>query len=165
MGRFALLIGVSEYSEGESPLSALPAALNDVRRLAEVLEDSNIGGFDSVLPLENPSIEDMRSAIANLFADRKADDLVLLYFSGHGKATQLGQFYFMAKNTEENQQTFFNKANAIDARYVHDLMGDCYSERIVVILDCCHSGAFGKSIPRDSTWRTGPNRSDCFGWD
>ena len=149
MGKFALLIGVSEYSEGESPLSALPAALNDVRRLAEVLEDPNIGGFDSVLPLENRPIEEMRSAIANLFADRKADDLVLLYFSGHGITDQQGNFFFSTPKTYKKGNLLF-KPSAIPARDVHDEMNDCVSDRMVVILDCCHSGAFGDLISRDA---------------
>ena len=149
MGKFALLIGVSEYSEGENPLSALPAALNDVRQLAEVLEDPNIGGFDSVLPLENRSIEDMRSAIANLFADRRADDLVLLYFSGHGITDQQGNFFFSTPKTYKKGNLLF-KPSAIPARDVHDEMNDCASDRMVVILDCCHSGAFGDLISRDA---------------
>ena len=148
MGKFALLIGVSEYSEGENPLSALPAALNDVRRLAEVLKDPNIGEFDSVLPLENPSIEHIRSSIANLFADRKADDLVLLYFSGHGITDQQGNFFFSTPTTYKRGNLLF-KPSAIPARDVHDEMNDCASDRMVVILDCCHSGAFGDSIRRD----------------
>jgi len=149
MGKFALLIGVSEYSEGENPLSALPAALNDVRQLAEVLEDPNIGGFDSVLPLENPSNGQMRSAIANLFADRKADDLVLLYFSGHGITDQQGNFFFSTPTTYKRGNLLF-KPSAIPARDVHDEMNDCASDRMVVILDCCHSGAFGDFISRDA---------------
>jgi formylglycine-generating enzyme required for sulfatase activity len=149
MGKFALLIGVSQYSEGENPLSDLPAALNDVRRLAEVLNDPKIGEFDSVLPLENPSIEEMRSEIANLFSDRKADDLVLLYFSGHGITDQQGNFFFSTPKTYKKGNLLF-KPSAIPARDVHDEMNDCASDRMVVILDCCHSGAFGDSIRRDS---------------
>ncbi len=121
MGKYALLIGVSEYSEGENPLSALPAALNDVRALSAVLEDETIGEFDQVLPLENPSIEEMRSAIANLFADRKADDLVLLYFSGHGITDQQGNFFFSTPKTYKKGNLLF-KPSAIPARDVHESM-------------------------------------------
>ena len=148
MGKFALLIGVSEYSEGEDPLSALPAALNDVRQLAEVLKDPNIGGFQ-VRSLENPSGEEMRSAIGALFADRKPDDLVLLYFSGHGITDQQGKFFFSTSKTYKKKGLLV-KPSAIPAQEVHDYMNDCASDRMVVILDCCHSGAFGDLISRDA---------------
>jgi len=150
MGKFALLIGVSEYSEGEDPLSALPAALNDVRRLAEVLEDPNIGEFDQVLSLENPSGEQMRSAIETFFTDRTVDDLVLLYFSGHGITDQQGQFFFSTPKTYKNKKGFLVKSSAVPAQEVHGYMNDCKSDRMVVILDCCHSGAFGDWISRDA---------------
>ena len=107
MGKFALLIGVSEYPEG---LSALPAALNDVRALSVVLEDSNIGEFDEVTVLENPSAGQIRSKIEALFADRSADDLVLLYFSGHGITDQQGNFFFSTPKTHKNQKGFLVKS-------------------------------------------------------
>ena len=149
MGKFALLIGVSEYSEGENPLSALPAALNDVRALSVVLEDSNIGEFDEVTVLENPSAGQIRSKIEALFADRSADDLVLLYFSGHGITDQQGNFFFSTPKTHKNQKGFLVKSSAVPAQEVHGYMDDCASDRMVVILDCCHSGAFGDLMPRD----------------
>ena len=104
MGKFALLIGVSEYLKGENPLSALPAALNDVRALSVVLEDSNIGEFDEVTVLENPSAGQIRSKIEALFADRSADDLVLLYFSGHGITDQQGNFFFSTPKTYKTKR-------------------------------------------------------------
>ena len=81
MGKFALLIGVSEYLKGKNPLSALPAALNDVRALEAVLDDSTIGEFDQVTVLENPSHGEMRSAIADLFGflgDRLGDKPIVI---------------------------------------------------------------------------------------
>jgi uncharacterized caspase-like protein len=151
MGKFALLIGVSEYLEGENPLSALPAALNDVRALSEVLENPNLGEFapDDVKILENPSVSEMRSAIYTLFQDRKQDDLVLLYFSGHGITDQQGKFFFSTSETYKNKSGLV-KHSAVPAREVYDDMDECASDRMVVILDCCHSGAFGDGMPRDA---------------
>ncbi len=149
MGKFALLIGVSEYSEGENPLSALPAALNDVRALSAVLVNPNLGEFapDDVKILENPSVSEMRSAIYALFQDRKQDDLVLLYFSGHGITDQQSKFFFSTSETYTNKNGLV-KHSAVPARDVYDDMDECASDRMVVILDCCHSGAFGDRMPR-----------------
>ena len=46
MGKFALLIGVSESSEEDLP--ALPSAIEDVKAMQAVLQNPNLGGFDSV---------------------------------------------------------------------------------------------------------------------
>jgi formylglycine-generating enzyme required for sulfatase activity/uncharacterized caspase-like protein len=140
MAKIAYLFGVSEY---ESWLDPLPAAVKDVDAMEIVLGDRQIGQFDEVKAFRNPSADQIRREIEALFTNRDADDLLLLYFSGHGMTDADGEFYFMARDTKKNQQTRFSKATAIDSLYVHNLMKtSCNSRRIVVILDCCHSGAF-----------------------
>jgi formylglycine-generating enzyme required for sulfatase activity len=141
MPKIAYLFGVSQY---ESWLEPLPAAVKDVDAMEVVLRDRNIGGFDRVEAFRDLSADRMRSEMETLLTNCGQDDLVLLYFSGHGMTDQYGKFYFMARDTEANQQTRFGKAKAIDAQFVHDLMENCNSQRLVVILDCCHSGAFIK---------------------
>ena len=146
MGKFALLIGVSEYPEG---LSALPAALNDVEAMREVLECPEMGGFNDVKQLLNPTRGQMQHEMEMLFRDRTSDDLVLLYFSGHGIADAEGDFFFSATKTKKDKGKLV-KSSAVAARDVYDYMRDCESDRKVVILDCCHSGAFGDRLPRDA---------------
>ena len=51
MAKVALLIGVSEYEPGLNPL---PAAVKDIERLRQVLQDPEMGGFDEVKTLANP---------------------------------------------------------------------------------------------------------------
>jgi formylglycine-generating enzyme required for sulfatase activity len=139
MAKIAYLFGVSEY---ESWLDPLPAAVKDVDAMEIVLRDSQIGEFDQVEAFRNLDSGGIRDRMEALFTNRQAEDLVVLYFSGHGMTDPMGRFYFMAKDTEANQQSRFGKAKAIDAQFVHDLMENCNSQRVVVILDCCHSGAF-----------------------
>jgi hypothetical protein len=141
MAKIAYLFGVSEY---ESWLDPLPAAVKDVAAMESVLRDRNIGEFDDVRAFRNPGYGQIRDAVEALFTNRQVNDLVLLYFSGHGMTDIDGQFYFMARDTEANQQNRFSKAKAIDAPFVHNLMDNCNSRRIVVILDCCHGSAFVK---------------------
>ena len=77
--KVALLIGVSEYGEGIPPLSA---PLNDVAAMKRVLENPNMGGFDEVETLINPDIPAMQTAVQQIFANLRKDDLVVLFFSG-----------------------------------------------------------------------------------
>jgi len=77
MAKFALLIGVSEYSEGLRPISS---AIPDVEAMRRVLDHPDMGAFDKVTVLPNPDKGSMEKAVDDLFADRQKDDLVLLYF-------------------------------------------------------------------------------------
>ncbi len=92
MVKTALLIGVSQYDSDD--LKPLPAAAGDIAAVEKVLRDRALGNFDHVLSLLNPDLIELQAAIDNLFDHRKADDLVLLYFSGHGLTDEEGNFYF-----------------------------------------------------------------------
>ena len=137
MSKIALLIGVSEYASGLKPL---PAAERDVEAVQEVLQHLEIGEFDEVTALKNPSLLKMRQAISKLYSNRDTEDLVLLYFSGHGLTDGSGRFFLT--NCETENQDGLDKATALEASFIHDLMENCDSERQIIILDCCHSGAF-----------------------
>ncbi len=141
MTKVALLIGVSDYQPG---LNSLPAAVRDIEAMQRVLQHPEFGAFDDVRPLPNPGLLEMRSAIAALFSDRDSDDLVLLYFSGHGVTDEYGKFFLTNCDTQKAGR--LNKATVVEAGFVHDLMENCDSERQVVILDCCHSGAFPEGM-------------------
>ncbi|KAM3090965.1 caspase, EACC1-associated type [Phormidesmis sp. 146-35] len=141
MAKVALLIGVSEYEPGLNPL---PAAVRDVEAMQEVLRHPEFGMFDEIILLKNPRLLEMRQAIAALFSDRDTDDLVLLYFSGHGVTDEYGKFFFTNRDTQKRGR--LDKATIVEASFVHGLMEACDSERQVIILDCCHSGAFPEDL-------------------
>jgi uncharacterized caspase-like protein len=100
MGKVALLIGVGEYHLS-SGLQNLAAADRDVAAMRDVLVQSGIGGFAEadVTVLLNPEPQGMREALERLFAGRKADDLVVLYFSGHGVVDDFGKFHLIPNQT------------------------------------------------------------------
>lgn len=138
MARHGLLIGVSRFDD--SRLSALNAPRHDVNALAEVLRDPARGGFDAIdISLDEDYLA-VRDRLAGLFEDRDPDDLVLLYYSGHG-ILRRGNRLFLATPASDLKRP---QARSIAAGEVRDLMDQCRAERQVLILDCCHSGAFGE---------------------
>jgi uncharacterized caspase-like protein len=143
MGKVALLIGVGEYLPS-SGLQNLAAAAQDVAAMQDVLVQPEIGGFAEadVTVLLNPEPQGMREALERLFAGRKADDLVLLYFSGHGVVDDFGTFHLTTARTDKG----LLHSTAIPAGFVHGLMEGRGSKRQVVILDCCFSGAFAQDM-------------------
>lgn len=137
--KFALIIGNSEYQDAR--LAQLLTPGQDAGRLAEVLQAQEIGGFDEVTPLINESESRLRRVINRFFARGTRDDLLLLYFSGHGVLDDQGLLYFATKDTEFDALS----ATAISAHFVRQEMDRSYSRRQVLILDCCNSGAFRRA--------------------
>jgi formylglycine-generating enzyme required for sulfatase activity len=87
----------------------------------------------------------MEDAIYNLYANREKEDLLILYFSGHGVTVESGEFYFSTRFTRKNQGKLV-PTTAVAATSVHRWMNDSKSKRKVLILDCCFSGAFAKGL-------------------
>ncbi|MBP5973193.1 ABC transporter substrate-binding protein [Brasilonema sp. CT11] len=149
MAKFALLIGVSEYEPGLTPL---PAAVKDVEAMQRILQHPEIGDFDQVKPLLNPERQAMEEAIETLFSGRQKDDLVLLFFSGHGIKDESGKLYFGTRNTRKTDKGELVRSTAVAASFVHDIMSNSRpkSRHQVVILDCCFSGAFAEGMSAKS---------------
>jgi tetratricopeptide (TPR) repeat protein len=135
--KLALIIGNSQYEDAGLAKLAAPDA--DARALAEVLQSPVIGGFDEVTPLLNQGLATVRKAIARFFDARHRDDLLVLYFSGHGIRDEHGHLYLAVRDTERAVLA----GTAIEASYVTTRMDRSASKRLVLVLDCCHSGAFG----------------------
>ncbi|NJL91017.1 MAG: SUMF1/EgtB/PvdO family nonheme iron enzyme [Coleofasciculaceae cyanobacterium SM2_1_6] len=142
MGRYALLVGISTYPDGLNPL---PSAVRDIDALQEVLIDPEIGGFaeSDVEALKDVDETAIRKGISRLFANRNSDDLLLFYFSGHGVTDSVNDFYLTGNSTDQKDLL----SSAVPSDYIHKAMNQPGgSRRKVIILDCCHSGAFAKGM-------------------
>lgn len=137
MTRSALIIASSSYADPK--LRQLRAPQHDAVRLAEVLSDPEIGAFDVMTCVDEPEYA-VRRKLASFFGRRGRDDLLLAHFSCHGLKDEDGQLYFATTDTEIEQL----EATAVSADFVNRLMNRSLSRRIVLLLDCCYAGAFGR---------------------
>lgn len=137
-GKFALIIGNSEYQDPN--LTRLKAPEADVEGLSALLRDPQIGAFDDVITLANELSFTIRRTIAHFFAEKAPEDLLVLYFSGHGVLDDRGELFLATKDTERK----LISGTAIPAAYITGEMDRSRSKRQVLILDCCHSGAFAR---------------------
>ena len=135
--KLALIIGNSQYQD--ACLARLAAPDVDVRGLAEVLSTPGIGAFDNVTQLLNEGLATVRKAIAQFFDLKHRDDLLFLYFSGHGVRDEQGHLHLAVRDTERGVLA----GTAIEASFITGRMDRSASKRLVLVLDCCHSGAFG----------------------
>ena len=132
--RRALLVGIDDY-----PVAALTGCVADANAVAEVLR-TNVDGspnFDCQL-LTAPSAPITKAVLRRRITDllRQPADLALLYFSGHGTENNLGG-YLVTPDAESYDE-------GVAMTDVLTLAQRSQIAEIVIILDCCSSGAFGE---------------------
>jgi len=136
--RWAVVIGVGEYASEDIPdLEFAPA---DARAVRDFLESDAAGPFDEVLYLENERATGsaMREALFVFLQQADFDDLVVIYYAGHG-APDPGRpdnLYLMPTDTDLDAlaATGFPMWDVKTA-----LRRQIAAERVIVIADACHS--------------------------
>ena len=93
----------------------------------------------------NASASDIRQAIEIVFADREKQDLIVLFYSGHGVKDEGYNLYLAAHDTQMNNNQV-RRASAVECSFIHLMMSESKSKQQVIILDCCFSGAFAKGL-------------------
>ena len=141
--RLALLVATSAYSDPD--LRQLRAPGHDADQLAAVLRNPQIGGFD-VQVLINPASGKVQEGIEDFCTDRHPDDQLLIYLSCHGVLDSYGRLYYATANTRRQRLA----ATAVAAAWLNERLEDCRARRQILILDCCHSGAFAKGAKGDA---------------
>ncbi len=140
--RLALVVAVTDYLDGS--LRRLRAPAGDAAELRDLLADAEIGGF-SVTSVVNERAQRMRLAIEDFLADRRPDDLLLVYLSCHGLMDARRRLYFAARDTIKNRLA----SSGVEAHWLLDQLEECRARRQIVILDCCFSGAFAHGSKGD----------------
>jgi len=133
--RSAFVVANDSYADAKLRQLRAPAA--DAEQLATVLKDAEIGGFDVQVSMNEPE-HVVRRKLSAFFENRGLDDLLVLHLSCHGVKDDDGRLYFATSDTEVDHL----EATAIPSEFVNRQMTRSRSRRIVLLLDCCYSGAF-----------------------
>jgi YVTN family beta-propeller protein len=137
--RLALVITVDRYDD--PGLRELTAPSADAEALADVLGDPDLGGFELEF-LHNPTSWTVNERIDGLLADRQPADLVLLHFSCHGLKDVNGELYLATTNTVSERLA----STAVESAWINRVMQRSRAQRVVLLLDCCYSGAFERGV-------------------
>ena len=137
--RRALLVANFDYQDPK--LKRLRSPAQDAEELARVLADPAIGAFEAEILL-NETESTVSRQVARFFAGAKLNDLLLLHFACHGVKDDDGNLYFAASDTEVASLD----PTAVSAEFVNRQMARSRSRRIVLLLDCCYSGAFATKM-------------------
>jgi len=130
-----LVIGTATYTD--PGFRQLRAPAQDVADIVDVLADPAIGGF-TVTQVLNRAEYEIRRAIGAFLADRRVDDLVVVYLSCHGVLDARGRLYSAATDTAKSQLS----STGVESAWLLEQLEHCRARRQVLILDCCFSGSF-----------------------
>jgi hypothetical protein len=142
--KFALVIANTEYTD--PGLAQLTSPGRDAREFGRVLDSPDLCAFDDVIILINENASRVGETIDHFFSLRKPDDLLILYFSGHGVRDEYGALYLAVQNTNRARL----RSTAIKADFIRESMDQSRSRRQVLILDCCNSGAFAQGTKAET---------------
>ena len=154
-GRYrALLIGISTYPADEHNLQTLKGPVKDIAALNRALIDPGTGLFadvDVTLLPETSSARAIR-ALGRFFGAATRDDVLLVYFSGHGKLDQGGRLHLCMQDTESTDLL----STAVSSARINEFADASRARNVVIVLDCCHAGAFRGADLGDAV--AGPGR-------
>ena len=139
--RFAILIASSRYPD-EPTLQDLRCPENDVDGLHEVLKA--YGEFTDIGVLKNRSHHEVLLKVNQVFRKAGKNEFVLLHYSGHGKLNPAGRLHLAMVNTIIPAL----EATSIPVETIKNYIDISSSRQIVLILDCCFSGAAGEVFTR-----------------
>jgi hypothetical protein len=137
----ALLIGNALYLR-DPELRTLKGPSADVAALFAALTDADTGLFDpdAIEPLIDRGVQDLREKVHQfLVEDATRDDILLLYYSGHGRLDLTSRLHLCAIDTRTSalRPTTLRYAEDIEAA-----INESPAASVVTVLDCCYSGAF-----------------------
>lgn len=152
---YALSIGISNYRH----MRRLSCAAHDAQDLAEVVSHSASPAQVRLLLDGEATKPAILSGLAWLADSARTEDTVVVFFSGHGGRT----------GRHEDEAACFCPVEALS----HELVGTSLtggeltaalravrSERLVVLIDACHSGGFGEPRSRSTGLTAGLTAKD-----
>jgi hypothetical protein len=136
----ASLIGNSTYPADEHNLQTLKGPVKDITVLNRALADPVTGLFADTDVTLLPEVTSARAirAMGRFFGDAARDDVLLFYFSGHGKLDQVGRLHLCMQDTESTALL----ATAVSSARISEFADASHARNVVIVLDCCFSGAF-----------------------
>ncbi|MBL6987739.1 MAG: caspase family protein, partial [Methylobacter sp.] len=135
-----MTVGINRYKD---PSLNLDYSVADAQSIAEMLSQKKLLSFNKVIEHSLFNEKASKTAIIDTLkntANFGQNDVLALYFAGHGLAIN-GEWYFMPYET-----TLQNNANAytklgISAQEIQSLLSGISAQKIIVMIDSCYSGA------------------------
>jgi hypothetical protein len=132
--RIGIVIG-NNYPNSNKELKF---AVADAIKMKEILENKEICGFDEVIDLQDGTSKDASIVIEKILR-KMNNDIVFIYYSGHGKKDFEGNLCLLFNDTEED--TLLTSSLTFD--FISKCMRYPSRKSVIIVLDCCYSGVAG----------------------
>lgn len=131
----SLIIGISNYDF----LPCLDFSKNDAIAIFDILNKNQYQLSDWNKLIGKIAYNEMRDRIVDYFSDLTIDpqDTLIFYFSGHGLVDADGDVYLSSSETDPDNPI----KRGLSFRELTTIINKCKSKIIIIILDCCYSGA------------------------
>jgi pimeloyl-ACP methyl ester carboxylesterase len=168
---YALLVGIDNYHPNSIPqISTLKGCVNDIKAVEAYLRERIVKDSDWKLvePQDQPWIllnqDATRQAIINGFqqhlCNAQSDDVVLFYYSGHGAQEKAPEEFWELEADRLNETLVCYDSRTEAGRdladkelaYLISKVGR-NNPRVIIFLDCCHSGSGTRDLPPEVTVR------------
>lgn len=150
--KYALIIGISRYKNNARGVQNLQYADTDAKALYDFLQQPAAGGFarENMLLLSNEdaTLARIRSALTSFVAKASENDLLLIFFAGHGDGDPNARqnLYLIVHDTSVDAMSQTALAMPDLRRYVEQ---NVKSKRLILLLDACHSAGLSTEGTRD----------------
>ena len=140
--KYAVIVGISKYKNGGTGLANLKYASRDALAFRDFLESPAGGSFpkENVRTLfeEEATSQNLRSALFTFLTKPRPQDLVVIYFAGHGAAdpNDSRNLYLLTYDTQPDDMggTAFLMSDLQD---VFDRI--LKAKHVITLIDSCHS--------------------------
>jgi len=159
--RYAVIIGISKYKNSDT-IAPLKYATADAKAFYDFIRTPVGGGFEEqnirLLLDEQATVKNVRSALGTFLKKAVADDMVYIYFAGHGapEPKNPSNLYFLTY--EADVDDLFSTSLPMD-QITYILKKHIFAKRVVVLTDACHSAGIGGDL---GGTRGGENRINDF---
>jgi hypothetical protein len=141
--RFAVIVANGTYRR-DPRLEDLRCPPQDAEDLAAVLSTPSLGAFTQVEVLKDRDHHEVMPTVLRTLKGAGKDDLVLLYYSGHGKLNLANHLHLCTADTEVDAL----EATSISLQRLRDYVDVSPCGTVVLVLDCCFGGAAGDAFAR-----------------
>ncbi|MEG4146590.1 caspase family protein [Microcoleus sp. Pol12B5] len=171
---YSLLVGIDNYHPASlQPISSLKGCVNDINAVEAYLRDriNSYSDWQLIEPKDRPwkllNQDATRQAIIEGFqkhlCNADSDDIVLLYYSGHGAQEKAPEEFWELEPDHLNETLVCYDSRTEDIRdladkelrYLISKVGE-KKPQVLVILDCCHSGAGTRDLSAETGVRRSP---------
>ncbi|MCM3698600.1 caspase family protein [Paenibacillus macerans] len=139
MGYKFLLVGVNEYISQE--YTDMKSAENDVNEFGEFIEKYFEYDNLELVKGKEATLKRIDVELRSLFNKCEADDVLVLYWAGHGDYLRDNKGYLITYDSTSD----LHLKNKVSMEWLSELINESKSKSIIVFIDCCYSGYLTRS--------------------